>query len=346
MAEALLETHDLAKTYASGWGWMRRTTAALRGVSLRVEAGEIVGLLGPNGAGKTTFIKTALGMLRASGGSAALLGRPAGDVSVRARLGFLPERLRLPGHQTAAGCLEFFAALGGLPSATARKRIPALLDEVGLESKARERVQSFSKGMLQRLGLAQALLAEPALLILDEPTDGIDPAGRHLVRELLRRRAEQGMGILLNSHILQEVELVSDRVAILHRGILRACGRLAELAGDAAGVVELEFRGPASAWDAAAVDWKDVSVEPQSEGWIAVEGRPADQAALDAAVDSLRAAGCSLRRLEWRKPSLETFFLACIAAAEPQPAAPSALEPATVSASIAAAPSGPVAESP
>lgn len=328
MAEALLETHDLAKTYASGWGWSRRTTAALRGVSLRVDAGEIVGLLGPNGAGKTTFIKTALGMLRASAGSATLLGRPAGDVSVRARLGFLPERLRLPGHQSAFGCLEFFAALGGLPSSTARKRIPALLDEVGLESKAHERVQSFSKGMLQRLGLAQALLAEPALLILDEPTDGIDPAGRHLVRELLRRRAEQGMGILLNSHILQEVELVSDRVAILHRGSLRACGRLAELAGDAAGVVELELRGPGAAWESALAGWKNVSEKPLVDGWIAVEGRPADQSALDFAVDSLRRSGCSLRRLEWRKPTLERFFLACIAAAEPHAQAASGTAPA------------------
>ena len=227
-ASAAIEAIDLGKSYRTGW--FRRRFDALRGLTLRVERGEIFGLLGPNGAGKTTLIKILLGIVRRSAGSASLLGRPAGDRQSRLRVGYLPENLRIGTHHTARTAMDFYGQLSGLSRRQILAKRDGLLDAVGLADRSNESIKRFSKGMLQRLGLAQALLHDPELLILDEPTDGLDPVGRSQVRNLLASLKEQGKTVFVNSHILQEVELICDRVAILDRGNLRAVGTVDEIA--------------------------------------------------------------------------------------------------------------------
>ncbi len=202
---------------------------ALRGVTLQARQGEVFGLLGPNGAGKTTLIKILLGVIRSSGGRAQLLGEPAGSLAARRQIGYLPEALRIDRHHTAQTALKFYGGASGLSARQIGARAPALLQLVGLADRDREPVRRFSKGMYQRLGLAQALLHHPDLLILDEPTDGLDPVGRNEVRRLILQMREQGKSIFLNSHILQEVELICDRVAIMAAGQVRGFGMINEL---------------------------------------------------------------------------------------------------------------------
>src|SRR5687768_3655713 len=199
-----IEVDTLKKTYRDGL-FGSRSIEALRGISFRVERGEIFALLGPNGAGKTTFIKILLGIVRKSGGSAQMLGHPAGDRRSRKHIGYLPENLRLPRHLTANTALELCGNLSGLSTREVHERRGKLLELVGLADRAGDSVKKYSKGMLQRLGLAQSLLHDPDLLIFDEPTDGLDPVARAQVRAVLLDLKSKGKTIFLNSHILQEV---------------------------------------------------------------------------------------------------------------------------------------------
>src|SRR5436190_3592630 len=223
-----IETRELSKTYVEGL-LRRRRIAALKGVSLRVERGEIFGLLGGNGAGKTTFIKTLLGIIRKTAGDARLLDFPAGDRRGRKLVGYLPENLRVPRHLTGYTALEYYGNLSNVPTSVIRQRRGPLLEKVGLAERAKDPVRTYSKGMLHRFGLAQAMLHDPELFILDEPTDGLDPLARSQVRGYLKELKEQGKTVFLNSHILQEVELVCDRVAILDKGVLRRVANVAEI---------------------------------------------------------------------------------------------------------------------
>ena len=210
--------------------------AALGGVDLEVGEGELVGLLGPNGAGKSTLVKIACGLVRPSAGSATVLGAPAGSAAAQRALGYLAELFRFPDWCTAEELLELHQRLAGSDGGAAERR--DLLGQVGLADVPTRRIGTMSKGMQQRLGLAQALIGEPRLLLLDEPTSALDPAGRRDVRALLEGLRERGVAVLLNSHLLSEVELVCDRVAIIARGRLVAAGTPAELAR--AGGVEVE----------------------------------------------------------------------------------------------------------
>jgi ABC-2 type transport system ATP-binding protein len=202
-------------------------TAALAGVDLEVAEGELVGLLGPNGAGKSTLVKIACGLVRASGGRAEVCGAPAGSREARGALGYLAELFRFPGWCRAEEVLTLHQRLAGSSGGAAERR--ELLELVDLWEARERRVEAMSKGMQQRLGLAQALVGGPRLLLLDEPTSALDPVGRRMVRGLLERLRERGVAVLLNSHLLSEVELVCDRVAILSRGRLAAAGRPSEL---------------------------------------------------------------------------------------------------------------------
>ncbi len=222
-AEPAVWVRDLEKTYRDGW-FSRDDVRALAGVSFRVARGEIFGLLGPNGAGKTTLIKILLGIVQRTGGEASLLGGAAGDRRSRRRVGYLPENNRVPRHHTGFTALEYFGGLSGLSPREVRRRRGDLLKLVGLENWGDVGVRKYSKGMQQRLGLAQALLHDPELLILDEPTDGVDPVGRSEMRSLLVELKQAGKTIFLNSHHLQEIELVCDRVVILQRGLVRREG--------------------------------------------------------------------------------------------------------------------------
>jgi ABC-2 type transport system ATP-binding protein len=211
---AALEAHDLRKSYGS--------TQALKGVSLEVGEGELVGLLGPNGAGKSTLVKIACGLVRPSGGAARIAGVPAGSPEAHRSLGYLAELFRFPDWLTASELLGMHQRLSGSQGGAGERE--RLLAAVGLEEAAQVRVNAMSKGMQQRLGIAQAMVGGPRVLLLDEPTSALDPAGRRTVRRLLEDLRGQGVAVLLNSHLLSEVELVCDRVAIIARGELVTAG--------------------------------------------------------------------------------------------------------------------------
>lgn len=191
---------------------------AVRNLSLTVQRGEIFGFLGPNGAGKSTSIKMLLGLVRPTGGEAFVLGRPAADVEMRRKIGFLPETFRFYEWMTPAELLEFHGRLCGLTAAQLRERVPHLIDMVGLTPHREKLLQAFSKGMLQRIGLAQALVHEPEVIFLDEPTSGLDPMGRRLVRDIIRAQRDRGATVFLNSHILSEIEITCDRVCFIREG--------------------------------------------------------------------------------------------------------------------------------
>ncbi|MCH7705405.1 MAG: ABC transporter ATP-binding protein, partial [Planctomycetes bacterium] len=213
---------DVRKTY-------RKTVQALRGVNVQVGRGEIFGLLGPNGAGKSTLVKIMMTVVRADHVLGTILGRPIGNRGKLARIGYLPENHRFPGYLTGAQLLDHYAALAKVPRARRRESAPRLLERLGLSRWANTRVREYSKGMMQRLGLAQALMNDPDLLILDEPTDGVDPVGRREIRELLVEMKQSGKTVFLNSHLLSELEMVCDRVAILVDGLVARQGTLSEL---------------------------------------------------------------------------------------------------------------------
>jgi ABC-2 type transport system ATP-binding protein len=216
-----LAVHDLRKRYGGG-------VQALDGVDLEVGDGELVGLLGPNGAGKSTLVKVCCGLVRPSGGRAEVAGHPAGSAPARAALGYLAELFRFPGWATADEVLTLHQRLAGSDGGDGERA--ELLALVGLAEARGRRVETMSKGMQQRLGLAQALVGRPAVLLLDEPTSALDPVGRRLVRELLVELRRRGHSVLLNSHLLSEVELVCDRVVIVDHGRVVTAGRPDELA--------------------------------------------------------------------------------------------------------------------
>ena len=195
-----------------------RDKIAVRSLSLEVPRGEVFGFLGPNGAGKSTSVKMLLGLVKPTAGQASILGRPAGHVATRRRVGFLPEHFRFYDWLTATELLRVHGRLYGMTRDELRKRVPALLDLVGLTPHHDKRLRDFSKGMLQRIGLAQALLNEPELIFLDEPTSGLDPVGRRLVRDIIKAQRQRGATVLLNSHLLSEVEITCDRVAFIKHG--------------------------------------------------------------------------------------------------------------------------------
>ena len=227
VATTALEVVQLTKVFRDFW--RRPKVTAVDGLDLSVRRGEIFGLLGPNGSGKSTTIKMLLGLLHPSGGSIRLLGGRPGDVSVRRRIGYLPEESYLYRYLTPRETLHFYGRLFDLPSAARRQRTDQLLEMTGLTAAADRAVGEFSKGMARRLGLAQALLNAPELLVLDEPTSGLDPMGCRQVKDLLRALADQGTTILLTSHLLADVEHICDRVVIMYDGRPRAAGTLQEL---------------------------------------------------------------------------------------------------------------------
>ncbi len=216
------------KKYRSGF-FFGQTVHALRGIDLEVPEGGIFGLLGPNGAGKTTLIKTLLGIVRPTSGRALVFGKPHSRRATRQDIGYLPENFQVARHHTGISALYFLGRLSLLTDAEIKKRAPRLLELVGLRGREKELVRTYSKGMKQRLGIAQALLHEPKLVFLDEPTDGLDPLGRHHVRQCIEQMRNEGKTVFLNSHILQEVELICDRFAIMAKGNVAASGTLAEL---------------------------------------------------------------------------------------------------------------------
>ena len=230
----VVQTWELGKTYRTGF-WLNQKVTSLNSCSLTVYQGETFGLLGPNGAGKTTILKTLLGIIRPTKGRGVLLGRPIGDRAVKQRIGYLPENAYFYDYLTAQEFLEFAAGLFQLSPSVRQKRINELLDLVGLaRSTARKKqLRQYSKGMLQRVGMAQALINDPEVVFLDEPMSGLDPIGRYQVREIILSLKQQGKTIFFNSHVLADVEQICDRIALLAGGNLICVGSLDEILGTA-----------------------------------------------------------------------------------------------------------------
>ena len=297
MADAVIDTRGLAKRYGR--------TEALIDLTLRVDAGEIFGFLGPNGAGKTTAVKLLLGLARPTGGAATVLGAPLGDRRARHGIGYLPELFRYQPWLRAREVLELHVALrsadGGARTTVAE--IAAALADVGLADRANDVVGAFSKGMQQRLGLAVALLGAPQLVVLDEPTSALDPVGRADVRSIVRRAREAGSTILLNSHLLTEVERVCDRVAIVDRGRVLASGAIDDLLGESTVRVRVTEL-PAAALDGLG---RFGLIEAAPDGWLSIAGFDPDR--VPDLVAAIVAAGGRVHAVEAGRSSLEDLFM-------------------------------------
>jgi ABC-2 type transport system ATP-binding protein len=223
-----LATYELSKNYAVGF-WRKRPYRALDRLSIEVEAGEVFGFLGPNGAGKTTTLKLLMQLVFPTSGRAEIFGRPVGDLAVKRRLGYLPENPYFYDYLTAEELLMYFAGLFGHAAAVRRRRTAQLLDEVGIGKERRLQLRKFSKGMLQRVGIAQALINEPDLVIFDEPMSGLDPLGRRDVRALILKLRDRGCTVFFSSHVLSDAEALCSRVAIVAKGRLMKIGRLSDM---------------------------------------------------------------------------------------------------------------------
>ena len=295
---AVIELKALRKSFHGHLGIGR--TVAVDGLDITVQPGEIFGLLGPNGAGKTTTLKLMLGLLRPDSGEALLFGRSPNDVAARARLGFLPENPYFYDYLTPVEFLDLYARLHGVPAAERERRIRAVIDRVGLAGREKTALRKFSKGMIQRLGLAQAIQHDPELVILDEPMSGLDPVGRREVRDLIMSLRASGRTVFFSSHILQDAEMVCDRVAIVFRGRLRAVGRLDDLVSRDARWIEVSVRGGVP---------DDVPGErtqaPDGTTLVKVDGMPA----LARLLGRVTEAGSEVLSVWPRRETLEDLFL-------------------------------------
>ncbi|MDP9350221.1 MAG: ABC transporter ATP-binding protein [Chloroflexota bacterium] len=310
-----------------------RDKVAVEDLSLQVERGEVFGFLGPNGAGKTTTIKMLNGLVRPTSGRLSVLGRPLGDMEARRRIGFLPEQFRFHEWLRAEEFLDFHGSLYGLSRSERRQRIPEALTLVGLEGRARSRLRTFSKGMLQRIGIAQAVIADPLLVFLDEPTSALDPLGRRDVRDIIRRLQGQGVTVFLNSHLLSEVEAVCDRVAIIKDGRVAAMGPKQELLGGEHAVEVRLSRPPEELLQTLRASYSVLSIRSESQGAVAsadgqarstslsptaTEAGPGGQVRVSVAlseedvpdlVSRLTGAGVRIYEVAIRQRSLEDLFV-------------------------------------
>jgi ABC-2 type transport system ATP-binding protein len=299
-----MSTHNLIKNYGR--------IEALKGVTLTVHKGEIFGLLGQNGAGKTTFVKIMLGITKPSYGSADLLEEPVGHPNVLTRVGYLPEDHRFPEYHTGNSLLDYYGSLLEVPRSTRQTRIPEMLEMVGLKGRMNYKIRTYSKGMKQRLGIAQALMHDPEVIFLDEPTDGVDPVGRKEIRALLNQLKGEGKTIFINSHLLGEVELICDHVVIMQRGEIIRQGDMASL---------LQSRGyyqiglaPRQEFPYDDVVRLGCQVSRDGDLW---EVGLTDGQSIDAVIDLIRARGLNLRHLTEKRQTLEDLFIQTVEAAEP-----------------------------
>ncbi len=237
-----IEIQGLTKTYKVGF-WRKRDKVALRPLNLSVESGEIFGFLGPNGAGKTTTLKLLMGLILPTSGSAKILDREWTDPAVKSQIGFLPEQPYFYDYLTARELLLYYGRLSGVPGKELSKRAEAVLARVGLPDVSGVQLRKFSKGMLQRVGIAQAILHDPKILFLDEPMSGLDPMGRREVRDLMEQLKAEGKTVFFSTHILSDAEALCDRVAVIHLGELRAVGAVADLTSGVQGKVEIVWEG-------------------------------------------------------------------------------------------------------
>jgi ABC-2 type transport system ATP-binding protein len=304
-----IHIEDLTKDYAIGF-WRQRPYRALDRLTLDIDAGEVYGFLGPNGAGKTTTLKLLMQLIYPTSGRAEILGRPVGDIAMRRRIGYLPENPSFYDYLTAEELLGYFAELFGYKGADRRRRVDTLLERVGIGAERRLQLRKFSKGMIQRVGIAQALLNDPEVIFLDEPMSGLDPLGRRDVRSLILELRDQGRTVFFSSHILADAEALCRRVAVLAGGRLAASGTLTD-------ILAFQVHG----WELVMANVSpDVmaTVRPAVRNATEISpGRYALELSLDQAPDrilaELTAAGATLISLNPMRDTLEDFFMKRVA---------------------------------
>ncbi|MEO0374784.1 MAG: ABC transporter ATP-binding protein, partial [Cyanobacteria bacterium P01_A01_bin.17] len=300
-SQPIIQTLNLQKAYRTGF-WMNRKVSSLKQCSLRVMPGETFGLLGPNGAGKTTLLKTLLGIAKPTAGRGFVLGKPLGDRNVKQKIGYLPENPYFYDHLTGWEFLEFIAGIFQIPAKVQRRRIPELLDLVKLDRAAakKKQMRKYSKGMLQRVGMAQALINDPELVFLDEPMSGLDPLGRYQIREIILSLKQQGKTVFFNSHVLSDVEIICDRIAILAKGELICEGTMDELLGATSEHYQVKGKGGSPQM---LRDWV-ADLDFQAGQW---HGRLQGNA--EYILRTLSAMEATLLKMDLVRPSLEDFFI-------------------------------------
>ena len=296
-----IEILGLEKTYMVGF-WRKRPKRALLPLHLTVNEGEVFGFLGPNGAGKTTTLKVLMGLVFPSGGTARILGHMWTDPQVKAQIGFLPEQPYFYDYLTAHELLDYYGQLSGVPAKDRKRRVEEVLARVGLTDVRGVQLRKFSKGMLQRAGIAQAILHDPKLLFLDEPMSGLDPLGRREVRDLIEQLKREGKTVFFSTHILSDAEALCDRVAIIHKGELRGVGAVEDLTATVQGKVEVVWQGTQLPASMKALT-SDYHVSGDTVRAVMAENQQ------DAAIDALRREHLRLIAITPLRTSLETYFV-------------------------------------
>jgi len=299
---AAIEILGLEKTYAVGF-WRKKPKRALKPLHLRVEDGEVFGFLGPNGAGKTTTLKLLMGLVFPSAGSARILGMDFADPRVKAQIGFLPEQPYFYDYLTARELLEYYGELSGVAGKDRSRRVAEMLDRVGLRDAAGVQLRKFSKGMLQRVGIAQAILHDPKVVFLDEPMSGLDPMGRREVRDLMEQLKKDGKTVFFSTHILSDAEALCDRVGVIHQGELRGVGAVADLTASVQGKMELVWHG-----SAVPASLKSLGADCHITGNVIRAILPEDNQ--EAALEALRRERLRIVSLTPVRTSLEDYFVA------------------------------------
>ena len=322
-SDAAISLNNVTKIYG-------KRVHALQGISLNVQRGEVFGLLGPNGAGKSTLIKIMMTVVKPTNAQGTILGKEVGHKPTLAKVGYLPEHHRFPRYLTGRQTLEFFGALSGVDRATCKRRASELVETVGMTAWADKRVGEYSKGMMQRIGLAQALINDPDLVLLDEPTDGVDPVGRKDIREVLMKMRDQGKTVFINSHLLSELEMICNRVAILVGGRVARQGRIDEL-NVTKQRFEIDVLTPPADSDAPRKALQALFTAATANGpltgttrgllangtWIEIElgsirVGSIEPLEIQKILDALRASGLVIRRVQAVKPSLEDLYMEAV----------------------------------
>jgi ABC-2 type transport system ATP-binding protein len=301
MTAPAIETQNLSKEYPYGFLHLKRKTS-LENLTMQVEDGEVFGLLGPNGAGKSTTIKLLMGIIFPTTGSAQILGKPVSDVSMHRDIGYLPEQPYFYDYLTAAEVLDYFARFHGFNAAERKERVQKMLQRVGLETAGKIQLRKFSKGMLQRVGLAQAILHDPKLVILDEPMSGLDPVGRREVRDIILELKNAGKTILFSTHILPDAETLCDRVGVIAGGQLRGVGAPGSIVGVKSLGMEIVFELTGSGPQCEAIRAKSAKSGANYR-------MNASEAELYAVLAELREGGAKIISVTQIKPTLEDFFM-------------------------------------
>jgi ABC-2 type transport system ATP-binding protein len=310
---AAIETQNLTKEYPHGFLHLKRKTS-LENLTMQVEEGEVFGFLGPNGAGKSTTIKLLMGIIFPTAGSAQILGKPVSDVSMHQDIGYLPEQPYFYDYLTAAEVLDYFARFHGFGAAERKQRVQKMLRKVGLETAGKIQLRKFSKGMLQRVGLAQAIVHDPKLLILDEPMSGLDPVGRREVRDIILELKNAGKTILFSTHILSDAETLCDRVGVIAGGQLRGVGAPGSIVGVKSLGMEIVFELTGSG-----AQIEKVRAKATKSG--ANYRMSVSEAELYAALEELRGASATIISVTQIKPTLEDFFMELVGKDRAQAAA-------------------------